>query len=234
VVLGGLTVEMSTQQNQFIKPTFLSPPLQSFKMRTYRLLILTLLPSILLFLTLTSCYFAFENSHLYEITPLNLNESQNIKFIILNHSPTHMFADQLFPIYEAFLELGISVEWAKDFVPDDHKTIYIFTMAPWLDKVPMHYIIYNWEQMGTDKVWGNDVYDRFKNALEVWDYSMVNVKALREHGINSKIILPGYSISHETEIVSHLENKRDLDFVFIGTMNQRRNDFWGSVKDKSK
>ena len=74
--------------------------------------------------------------------------------------------------------------------------------------------------------------------MEVWDYSKINVEALAERGIDAKIILPGSAILDGSVFPLDENNKprikRDLDLVFIGSMNGRRTDFWNSVKDRSK
>ena len=162
--------------------------------------------------------------------------AQNTRIVLLRQQ--HIFDNQLFAVYEAFLQLNIPVEWADDFIANDSERIYITTMAPFMSQTPIKYISYNWEQLGTDKVWENDVYDRFRNALEVWDYSKINVEALAERGIDAKIILPGSAILDGSVFPLDENNKprikRDLDLVFIGTMNGRRTDFWNSVKDRSK
>jgi hypothetical protein len=206
----------------------------------------TILP--LLFLIFLFLSFTFFRTYIYReqndssskisdreriTSDLRLNPDQ--EYVVLRQNP--IFDNQLFAVYEALLELNMSVEWAHDFDVNDTKKIYITTMVPFMSKTPIKYISYNWEQLGTDKVWENDVYDRFRNALEVWDYSTINVKVLKEHGIDAKIILPGSAILEGTVFPMDKNGpqiERDLDLVFIGDMNDRRKGFWKSVKDRSK
>jgi hypothetical protein len=155
---------------------------------------------------------------------------QHIK--ILNQIDT--FENVLFPVFEAFLELGIPVEWATEIDLTDEDQIYITAATPFFDKMPKKYIAYNWEMLATDKVWPEEVFEKFRNALEVWDYSSINAGVLNAKGINSNIILPGSNLLQASGMVTNFANFRDLDLAFVGSMNPRREEFWESVKNRRK
>ena len=154
------------------------------------------------------------------------------KIVVLNEDP--LFIGMLFPVYEAFLELGVPVEWKNSFDPNDNETIYITATVPFRSNQPRRYISYNWEVMASDRNFDEDIYARFGNAMEVWDYSLENVKFFQNRGINAKVILPGPNLLLGRGMVQQFPSIRDIDLVFIGALNERRVTLWNNIKTKRK
>jgi hypothetical protein len=87
----------------------------------------------------------------------------------------------------------------------NHKKIIIYQLEPLLSK---------------DHWWSEEfIISRIKDADEVWDYDLDNIKILREHGINAKFKPFIYA-----ESLKRVENKEepDIDVFFYGTPTEHR------------
>ena len=74
--------------------------------------------------------------------------------------------------YEELQELGFDVEIVDFMDVSDEQSIFITMSAAMILDValPKRYIMYNWEQFTTDKKWGDEVFARMRNAIEVLDF----------------------------------------------------------------
>jgi hypothetical protein len=92
--------------------------------------------------------------------------------------------------------------------------------------LPKYYISYNWEQLTTDKHWNPELFKRFKRAVEVWDYSHLNIEKLALIGIEAKYLpmlyhepTPNrYFITDNPDDVA----AKTVDVLFFGAQNNRR------------
>ena len=87
-------------------------------------------------------------------------------------------------------------------------------------RLPKRYISYNFEQLTTDKIWPNNYYEKLKNAQQVWDYSLENIKILNLHNIQAIHIPLGYSKCMENRNNNIFE--KDIDIFFTGCINNYR------------
>lgn len=95
---------------------------------------------------------------------------------------------------------------------------YILFIVNSLEKFPKKYIVYNFEQLITNRMWDKSFYKKLQNALYVWDYSLENVNHLKKYEIEAIHVPLGYCPSFEFE-----KNKnRNIDILFLGTMNNYR------------
>lgn len=81
-------------------------------------------------------------------------------------------------------------------------------------------IIYQLEPLIEDHWWKKDfIISRIKDADEVWDYDLDNIKILKENGINAKFKPFVY-----THSLDRIENKEDpkIDVFFYGTLTEHR------------
>lgn len=114
-------------------------------------------------------------------------------------------------------------------------TTYITCMTHDLGvKLPAKYISYNFEQLTTDKNWTESVFQRFRRALMVWDFSLENVHLLRQRGIVALHVPLGWEPSMETQSRFHASTNRPIDVMFVGAMNARRSALLEAIRsDKS-
>lgn len=81
----------------------------------------------------------------------------------------------------------------------------------------------------------NKILNHIKNADEVWDYDINNIKFLRQHGIDAKYKPPLFTKSLQK--IKNLENP-DIDVLFYGTLTEHRmktleNIFTAGIVDES-
>jgi hypothetical protein len=73
----------------------------------------------------------------------------------------------------------------NEFVYNDDDVYFICTTHEEKPFMPKRYISYNFEQFTTDYQWEPEVFERFKKAELVLDYSLENIKVLKEKGIEA-------------------------------------------------
>jgi hypothetical protein len=144
--------------------------------------------------------------------------------VIYNQSPYfYQIAEVVYNFFKQHLEEKINLvncDQSHKFNNDD---VYL-TFIPF-NKVNIHiappkYIVYNFEQFTTNKVWSKAYFGFLQNALFVMDYSLENLCRLFEYGINAYFLpyLPNKINAH-----GNLENiNKDIDVLFIGNLNNKR------------
>lgn len=140
------------------------------------------------------------------------------KIIILNQNKYFYFISKF--IYK------LLSEHLNNIYLDDYNNSYIFTDNLYilfyiLDKLPKNYIVYNFEQFTTDKIWNDSYYNFLNNSIINIDYSINNIVKLHQKKISS-YFLPFYSLN----LFKYQNNiKKDIDILFLGNINQRRKNF---------
>lgn len=127
-------------------------------------------------------------------------------------------------VYETFKSYINNIEIVNcsdyDMIYND-TTVYL-TFYKFNDDIvyPKKYIVYNFEQLTTEKKWSEEYINFLRNALYVIDYSLSNVIWLNSIDINS------YFLPFETlniKIYRSLKKyDKDIDVLFIGSLNDRR------------
>jgi hypothetical protein len=134
---------------------------------------------------------------------------------------------------EAFTDLGIQHEVVTA-APNDDDLYIVFTTHHLDCPLPKRYVSYNFEQLTTDKQWPPELFERFSRAVQVWDYSLENIRALKErHGIAGALHVPlGYARcmdgpsdpnnnnNSSTTIKPFAERKHD--WLMLGSVGPRR------------
>lgn len=123
-------------------------------------------------------------------------------------------------LHEAFVELNINHEVVYNYDKNDSNNIYFICTTHESGDLPINYISYNFEQLTSDNNFGDLFYERLKNAIIVFDYSLENVKLLKEKNINAHFLPFGYSKCMEYN--NNNNEKRDIDIVFFGGINDKR------------
>lgn len=127
-------------------------------------------------------------------------------------------------LHEAFDELNINHEVVNNYDRNDYDNVYLICTTHETNDLPVHYISYNFEQLTTNKDFGDNYYERLKNAIIIFDYSLENINFLKNKGIDAHFLPFGYSKSFEYDNIQ----SKNIDFVFTGSMNDKR---YSKMKD---
>jgi hypothetical protein len=122
-------------------------------------------------------------------------------------------------LHEALNELNIEHEIVTNYKNNDNKNVYLICTTHENRTLPKRYISYNFEQLITNKVWQPIFFENLSKAEIVFDYSLENIKILKEHNINAYFLPLGYSKS--MEYIKTIEDK-SIDFTFLGAINNIR------------
>jgi hypothetical protein len=152
------------------------------------------------------------------------------KFIIYNQSQYfYHISEVVYNIFKKYLDIDSIklINCTSDNIDfNDDINLYL-TFIPFnklnIDQTPKKYIVYNFEQFTTDKIWSNIYINFLKKALYVIDYSLININKLNKLGINT-FFMPYFS----SGIYVHpdLPNiKKDIDVLFIGNLNNKRKEW---------
>lgn len=103
----------------------------------------------------------------------------------------------------------------------DKEDVYIIFNINSIDKkdLPDKFLVYNFEQLTTDRKWDYSFFLKCKNALLVLDYSLENIKIFSQRGIEAyhlpfgwcSILEPSYNLT-----------KKNIDILFLGSINKNR------------
>lgn len=92
------------------------------------------------------------------------------------------------------------------------------------------YIIYQLEQLSDDEGWYSESnLNIYNNANAVWDYSPRNITFLKQHDVNAQYLPIGY---HPILEQIKCKDDRDIDILFFGSRNERRNKTLRELHDK--
>lgn len=103
---------------------------------------------------------------------------------------------------------------------EDEFTYIIFNINKIAEEdIPKNYIVYNFEQLTTERKWNESFFDKCKNAKKVLDYSLENIKQFDLRNITAhhlpfgwcSILEPDYSL-----------DDKDIDLLFLGSLNNNR------------
>ena len=103
---------------------------------------------------------------------------------------------------------------------EDNFTYIIFNINKIEEEdIPKNYIVYNFEQLTTERKWNESFFDKCKKASKVLDYSLENIKQFDLRNINAhhlpfgwcSILEPDYSL-----------DDKDIDLLFLGSLNNNR------------
>jgi hypothetical protein len=139
----------------------------------------------------------------------------------------------------AFNTLGVPHAVVQSTVDPDIGSLYVTCTAHHLhEQLPENYIAYNFEQLCTDRVWPPAFFDRLRAAVQVWDYSILNIQVLHANGIRNAIHLPmGYAPCMDTDPCSQPATPeswkaRASDWMLLGCVNQTRSDKLSHLVDR--
>jgi hypothetical protein len=114
---------------------------------------------------------------------------------------------------------GIGVVLGANLLPD--------VQAP----LPKSLILYNLEQVQNDSIWLNGKYLELLKRYPVWDYSERNIAALKSMGI-TQVALCG--IGYMPGLTRIAPAAKDIDVLFLGSVNERRRQVFDQIKAQGK
>lgn len=111
--------------------------------------------------------------------------------------------------------------------PGDRDSVYVMCTTHHLhEPLPARYIAYNFEQLITDRVWPPEFFGRLRRAVQVWDYSLENIRVLEANGVPGAVHLPfGFSPRMVTAPAGAPPaplSERPVHWLFLGAMSQLR------------
>jgi len=130
---------------------------------------------------------------------------------------------------------GISVLKTSQVYPENDDDLYImFGMNDFNGQyLPKNYIVYQLEQSTGDaeSKWFNERYMEYmRNALETWEYSLINYSYLKGQGIRNIVYIP---LTYMSTCNRHFpkDTVKDIDVLFYGSMNDRRRDIIAQLEN---
>jgi len=131
----------------------------------------------------------------------------------------------------SLISLGFSCSIAVNRFSTDSINIFIGSNILRSAIPGVRYIIYQLEQI-SDKEWVHS--DSQKMLLEkadaIWDYSPQNIAFLKSQGIEARYLPAGYHAALEQV---HMSAEKDIDILFYGSKNRRREDVLNRIlKDR--
>ena len=128
-------------------------------------------------------------------------------------------------IYKLFSNYNINCVEVnyKDYNYKNYKDKLLFLISPVseLNNKFINYIIYNLEQYNYNWFNNNNYINLLKNSIINFDYSLVNIRILYQ---NYKIILHYLPLKlYINNKIDYEENNYNYDILFIGGLNERRN-----------
>lgn len=129
----------------------------------------------------------------------------------------------LTPIKESLNTENVIVnndEIVKKTVMKSDDIYIIFNINSFKDEdLPKKFIVYNFEQLTTDRKWDYSFFLKCKKALLILDYSLQNIKIFDQRDITAYHLPFGWCSVMEPSY--NLKNK-NIDLVFLGTLNKNR------------
>ena len=94
--------------------------------------------------------------------------------------------------------------------------------------IPKDAIIYNFEQIDPSSPWLEANYLNLLKSHEVWDYSKINIKALKKLNVSNITHVPLGYVNQLKRI--QLQSNPDIDVLFYGSLNDRRSKIINDLK----
>lgn len=87
-------------------------------------------------------------------------------------------------------------------------------------------IIYQLEQLTDSNTLVNteDICNTLREADEIWDYDLLNIRYLDFYKIQAKFVPMRYSVMNSSEFINK-DSERDIDILFYGVVNDHRSSY---------
>jgi len=147
-----------------------------------------------------------------------------------NYIHSYAFLELAELIYFSLKEIGFEAALKFNEIEPSAKNIIIGShlLDPCLiSDIPASTIILNTEQIYKDAIdWNKNIFS-WASSFEVWDYSVRNIEKFNELGVKKA---KHFKIGFQKEL-ARLDNSKnkDIDILFYGSINQRRQDILESL-----
>ena len=145
-----------------------------------------------------------------------------------------VFREVLFLLRNSLQSLGYDCTMAGNSLEPDRTNIIVgyHLLGPGDYLKNVRYIPYQLEQLDRDNPWVNDgALDVLEGAETIWDFSNINIRFLKKQELTADLVPMGYHKS--LEIVPQAE-KKDIDVLFYGSINERRKKLLEDLSEKVK
>ena len=150
------------------------------------------------------------------------------------YSNNKAFDDIVNGIEDYVKDKGIQCTIVNSIIEDDDDIYVLFGLNNFTEHsyLPKNYIAVQLEQSGVPNTnWFTSLYFKLLNgAIEVWDYSVRNVNNLKKHITVPLVYVPLRYMKHLT-CDERLVTKKDIDILFMGAMNKRRQELLDKLRD---
>lgn len=135
-------------------------------------------------------------------------------------------------VYYGLIELGYDCVFTSNLDLENRQYIILGANLLYIHplKIPQNSIIYNLEQIYADSPWLKAGYIDYLLQYPLWDYSQTNIKKLNFWGINNIQYVPVGYVPQMTCIPEI--NHQDIDVLFYGSINKRRQNIIDSLEAK--
>lgn len=155
---------------------------------------------------------------------MDTDDTYRICIIVPQGNPhVACFAEVALLLEHSFLSLGISCDIALNDLAEDRINIILGAnlLNPDTFSPAARFVIYQLEQLSDSEGWYSDAkMGLFRKADAVWDYSKENIAFLQSHGVEASHLPLGY---HPALEQIQIQDDREIDVLFFGSRNQRRN-----------
>jgi hypothetical protein len=156
---------------------------------------------------------------------INFDREKPIQIIHPAHVSNH--ANRL---WEILKDLGLSAKCVlrkpNSFLNPLDQSLHIILCANVFNRFPHNYIAYQLEQANSS--WfTQDYLDKLNNSIEIWDYSKYNIESFKNSFNKPHIFM---QLSSLTVPDIDLCRDRDIDVLFYGEVNSRRESFLNEIK----
>ena len=149
-----------------------------------------------------------------------------------------IFKDIVNVLYHSIKNLGYKVSITDKIIENTAELYILIGVAEFVDNKPKNYIVYQFEQTNIlyknkRDIWFTEKYiDLLQSAQYIWDYSKSNIEYLNQNFNISKNKLIYVPLRYSTILDQFPKKKKDIDILFLGSNNKRRDDLLDILKDK--
>ena len=175
--------------------------------------------------------------YFYKFLKIIYKIAKNVCYKIISmkiYSNNKAFDDIVNGIADYAIDNGIECTIVNGIMDDDDDIYVLFGLNNFTEHsyLPKNYIAVQLEQSGVPNTnWFTPLYFKLLNgAIEVWDYSIRNVNNLKKHITVPLVYVPLLYMKHLT-YEERLTTKKDIDILFMGAMNKRREDLLNKLRE---
>lgn len=155
--------------------------------------------------------------------PSSRHDSQRFAVVVVSrpgYVHSEAFREIAETIYFGLRSVGADVTWSdQTFVPDRTPIVFGANLVRHPSELSSNSIVYNLEQLDDSSSWMTEEYLGLLRTHQVWDYSSRNIEELRSRGVPDARHVP---IGYVPELERISDGPKDIDVLFYGSMNQRR------------